>query len=326
MKQLFAMLRLDMHLIFRDKIIWYVLFFPAIIAIILILVTGRISDTTPTIAIYGDMPQTVRESFEKVANLDWQPNNDSLIQRVNAFDNVIGIRWEGDKVNVVYQGNEGIEYQKQMTSFMNDVLNKEIPEIQIINVNTSRDMIVQIIMAALLLSPALIGGTVSGFLIVAEKENKLFRGYQIAPIRLSSYIGARALLASIIGFMSMILLCAIFQVTDKLGVLILVMLCSLPLFGVITILFGSIAKDKISCIAMFKILVVVFLVLPLASGFVPDRLQNAFYVLPMYWQFQSVLGVLNNNLHLQFCLVTFLSSVLLLALVTFIFRNKIQKI
>lgn len=326
MKQLFAMLRLDMHLIFRDKIIWYVLFFPAIIAIILILVTGRISDTTPTIAIYGDMPQTVRESFEKVANLDWQPNNDSLIQRVNAFDNVIGIRWEGDKVNVVYQGNEGIEYQKQMTSFINDVLNKEIPEIQIINVNTSRDMIVQIIMAALLLSPALIGGTVSGFLIVAEKENKLFRGYQIAPIRLSSYIGARALLASIIGFMSMILLCAIFQVTDKLGVLILVMLCSLPLFGVITILFGSIAKDKISCIAMFKILVVVFLVLPLASGFVPDRLQSAFYVLPMYWQFQSVLGVLNNNLHLQFCLVTFLSSVLLLALVTFIFRNKIQKI
>lgn len=326
MKQLLAMLRLDIHLIFRDKIIWYVLFFPAIIAIILIFVTGRISDTTPTIAINGNIPQTARESFEKVANLDWQSNDESLIQRVNAFDNVVGVRWESDKVYVVYQGNEGADYQRQMTSFINDVLNKEIPEIQKVNVNKSRDIIVKIIMAALLLSPALIGGTVSGFLIVAEKENKLFRGYQIAPIHLSSYIGARALLASIIGFISMMLLCVILQVTDKLGALILVMLCSLPLFGVITILFGSIAKDKVSCIAMFKILVIVFLVLPLASAFVPGHLQSVFYVLPMYWQFQSVLGILNNNMHFQFCLITFLLSALLLALVTLGLKNKIQKI
>lgn len=258
MRQLLAMFRLDIHLIFRDKTIWYVLIFPAIIAIILILVTGRISDTTPTIAISGDIPQTAGESLEKVANLDRQPNDASLIQRVNAFDNVAGIRWEGDKVYVVYQGNEGAGYQNQMTSLINNALNKEIPEIRKINVNTSWDMIVQIIMAALLLSPALIGGTVSGFLIVAEKENQLFRGYQIAPIRLSRYIGARALLALIIGSISMILLCVIFQITDKLGVLFLIMLCSLPLFGVITILFGSIAKDKVSCIAMFKILVIVF--------------------------------------------------------------------
>lgn len=326
MKQILAMLRLDTRLIFRDKIIWYVLFFPAIIAVILILVSGRISDNTPTFAVSADMPQAIIHDLGEVAKLDFKPDSASLYQRVNAFDNVVGIFWENGKVQVVYQGNEGEDYYNQTTAFIEAALNKQIPEIKLINTNTETDFIVKIIMAALLLAPALIGGTVSGFLIVADKEHKLIRGYQIAPIRFTNYIGARSLLASIIALISMVMLCLIFGISSKIAVLMLILLCSLPLFGVITILFSSIAKDKVSCIAMFKILVVIFLVLPLASAFVPDQLHILFYPLPMYWQFQSVLSILNDNFHYQYGIVTAITSIVLLILVTLVFKNKIQKI
>lgn len=326
MKQILTMLRLDTHLIFRDKIIWYVLAFPAIIGVILILVSGRIGDDTPTLAISSDLPLTAISSLERVANLDIQSDRASLLQRVNAFDNVAGIIWEDGAAQVFFQGNESAEYQNQTAAFIKAALNAQLPDIQLINTNSSKDFIVQIIMAALFLAPALVGGTVSGFLIVGEKENKLIHGYQISPIRFSNYIGARSLLASMIGVISMIILCFIFGTADKMGMLALILLCSLPLFGVITILFGSIAKDKISCIAMFKILVVIFLVLPLASAFVPARLHGIFYPLPMFWQFQTVLHVLNGNLNLQYCGITFVSGMILLIFVTLVFHNKIQKI
>lgn len=326
MKQIFAMLRMDTHLIFRDKIIWYVLAFPAIIGVILILVSGRIGDNTPTFAISSDLPQTTISSLERIANLEIQTDRSSLIRRVNAFDNVPGITWEDGAAQVYFQGNEGTDYQKQTVAFIEAALNAQLPDIQLINTNSSKDYIVQIIMAALFLAPALVGGTVSGFLIVGEKENKLIRAYQIAPVKFSSYIGARSLLASIIGVISLIILCLLFGTASKMGALILILLCSLPLFGVITILFGSIAKDKISCIAMFKILVIIFLVLPLASAFVPVGLHVIFYPLPMYWQFQSVLHVLNGNLNLQYCGITLASGMILLILITLIFHNKIQKI
>lgn len=326
MKQIFTMLRLDTHLIFRDKIIWYVLVFPAIIGIILILVSGRIGDNTPTLAISPDLPQTILSSLEKIADLDIKVDRASLLQRVNAFDNVAGVTLENGVVHVLFQGNEGTEYQDQATALINAALNTQLPDIQLVNTNTAKDFIVQVIMAALFLAPALVGGTVSGFLIVGEKENKLIRGYQIAPIRFSCYIGARSLLASIIGIFSMAILCLIFGTINRFGTLAFILLCSLPLFGVITILFGSIAKDKISCIAMFKILVIIFLVLPLSSAFVPVRLHGIFYLLPMYWQFQSVLQVLNGSLNLYYCGITTLSGILLLIFITLIFHNKIQKI
>lgn len=326
MKQILAMLRLDTRLILRDKIIRYVLCFPAIIAVILLLVSGRISDNTPTFAVVADMPQDAIYSLEKVAKIDIEPDMTSLYQRVNAFDNVVGVFWENGKVQVVYQGNEGDSFNNQTTTFIEAALNKQIPAINLINTNTENDFIVKVIMAALLLAPALIGGTVSGFLIVADKEYKLIHGYQIAPIRFTSYIGAKSLLASIIGLISLIMLCLIFGISSKITLLVLILLCSFPLFGVITILFSSIAKDKVSCIAMFKILVVIFLVLPLSSAFVPERLHSLFYPAPMYWQFHSVLSILNNNFHYQYGVVTLVSSILLLILVTFAFKNKIQKI
>lgn len=326
MKHVFSILRLDTRLILRDKIIWYVLFFPAIIAVILLFVSGRMSDNTPTLAIGPDVPQTAMTALDRVAILDIQSDESSLLKRVNAFDNVAGILWEDGAARVIFQGNEGAEYQEQTAVFIESALNKRLPDVQLVNTNMSRSFIVQVIIAALLMAPAVVGGTVSGFLIADEKENKLIRGYQIAPLRFSTYIGSRSLLAAGIGLISMVSLCFICGAVNKMGSLLFILFCSLPLFGVITILFGSIAKDKISCIAMFKILVIIFLVLPLTSAFVPSQLQGIFFPLPMYWQFQSVFHVLNGALNMQYCGITFVSGMLLLALVSIICRNKIQKI
>lgn len=326
MKQVFSILQLDMRLILRDKIIWYVLFFPAIIAVILLFVSGLMSDATPTLAIGPDVPQTAVTALDRVAILEIHNDENSLLKRVNAFDNVAGILWEDGTARVIFQGNEGAEYQKQTAVFIEAALNRRLPDVQLVNTNVSRSFIVQVIIAALLLAPAVVGGTVSGFLIAGEKENNLIRGYQIAPLRFSIYIGSRSLLAAGIGLISMVLLCLICGAVNKIGSLLFILLCSLPLFGVITILFGSIAKDKISCIAMFKILVIIFLVLPLASAFVPPQLHGIFFPFPMYWQFQSVFHVLNGALNMQYCGITFASSMLLLALVSIIFHNKIQKI
>lgn len=326
MKQILAMLRLDIHLILRDKILWYVLLAPAMMAILLILVSGQINDYTPTFAIWGDIPQGRIQDLERIAKLEFQPDRDALLSRVEAFDNVAGILWENGKVHVVFQGNEGEDYQRQATAYIEAAFNKELPRVQLMNTNRAKDYIVQVVMASLLISPALIGGAVSGFLVVADKEHGLIRGYQAAPIPFSRYIGARSLLASIIGLISMMTLCLIFNITDKILTLSLILLCSLPIFGVITILFSAIAKDKISCIALFKILVVIFLILPFSSAFVPEGLHPLFYPLPIYWQFQSVLKIVNHSYSVQYAFATLGSSLLWLLLATFVFRSKIQRI
>ncbi len=312
MKQILAVLRMDARLIFSDRILWYVLVFPAVMGVILILVSGRLGDDIPTWAVSADLPQTAMDSLERAANLEIQTDHSSLIRRVNAFDRVAGVTWEAGAARVYFQGNEGEAYQNQTAALIEAVLNGGLPAVPSADASVSKDGIVPLMMAALLLAPSLVGGTVSGFLIVSEKENQLIRAYQIAPIRASSYIGARSLLAAVIGVISMVILCLLFGAAGKIGALLLILLCSLPLFGVVTILFGSTAKDKMAGIALFKILAMVFLVLPLASAFVPAGLRGVFYPLPMYWQFQAVLQVLNGGLNLRYCAITFATGLTLL--------------
>lgn len=326
MKQILAMLRLDVQLILRDKVIWYVLLFPAIMAMILILVSGKIGDETPTFVLDEQVPQTIVVNLEQVATIEQVQRRQELHERVKAFDHVAGIVWENEAIKVIYQGNEGDDYVKKTAGIIDGAINKQLPEMRVVNTSTSKDAIVLIVMAALLMAPTLIGGTVSGFLIVGDKEYQLMRGYQIAPIRFSHYIGARSILASVIGLISMTILCVIFMLSEQIGLLTAVLASSLPLFGVITLLFGSIAKEQVSSIAVFKILVLVFLVLPLASAFVPDKLHVIFYPVPMYWQFQSIRHILNHQYEWHYGMVTFLSSLVLLILVSAIFRNKMQKI
>lgn len=326
MKKILNLLSLDIQLIFRDKIMSYVLFFPAIMAAILLLVSSSIGNTTPTLAIEPALPPASIAVLEQVANLELQRDKNSLFERVKAFDRVAGITWHDDAAHIIFQGNEGSAYQNQITDFIANALNKNLPNLNLVNMHNSRHYIITIIIAALLLAPVLVGGAVSGFLIVSDKENNLIRGYQISPIRLSTYMIAKSILAIGVGACSMLILSAICGISAKINGLTLILLSSLPLFGVITILFSSMAKDKISCIALFKILVLIFLVLPLASAFVPNSCHPVFYPLPMYWQFQSLMHVLTDSPILSYCGLTFLLGFILLIFTAWIFRNKIQKL
>ncbi|AKL95762.1 ABC-2 type transporter [Clostridium aceticum] len=133
------------------------------------------------------------------------------------------------------------------------------------------------------------GGTVSGFNIVAEKDTKTIRSMSVSPLKMSGFVAARGvvaiLISIIIGLLSSLILAG---VTVNYYKILLMLLASSSMTVIIALLIGRIANNQISSIATIKVIMPVFIALPLVSLFIPKSWQLLLYPLPNYWAFMSL--------------------------------------
>jgi len=72
-------------------------------------------------------------------------------------------------------------------------------------------------------------------------------------------------------------------------------LASVFVYGLVAFLLGSVANNQISAIASMKLIIPVFLLLPVTSSFVPSHLRFLYYPFPMFWQYDSAMKALNGS-------------------------------
>jgi hypothetical protein len=77
--------------------------------------------------------------------------------------------------------------------------------------------------------------------------------------------------------------------------MIYIALASLFMYAMVAVLLGSFADNQIASLAIMKIIMPVFLIIPVVSSFVPESLHFWFYPLPMYWQYDSIVHALGGT-------------------------------
>ena len=125
------------------------------------------------------------------------------------------------------------------------------------------------------------------FLMLDEKEQKLFAAFQVLPVSIGKFFGLRLALVGALSFCYPLLLLAASGLVDysPLALLIIPLLCALRSIatGLVTL---CVAENKIEGLAVFKAL---FLVVAVAMvGFISsDSWVVALKVLPSYWIFAA---------------------------------------
>ncbi|RVU55442.1 ABC transporter permease [Anaerosphaera multitolerans] len=324
MKRIWNILQLDIKLISRDKIMGYIILAPVIMAFVITFVVSFVDDTTTTLYVTKNVPSDVLDSLQEVAYIEEVENLEILKNRINAFDNVAGIYTEEGEIHLMLQGNEGSKFEKEISIVVNDALKIDTPRFEFIDYSNSMGWIMNIITAALLITPPFIGGVIGGFNMVTEKETKMNLGYRITPLSYLNNIISRTILAMLIGFIVLVLITIVIGQFSKLPLILLSTLFAMPMFTVMPIVIGVFARDKMEAITLFKVLMIVFLIFPITSEFVPKNFKFLYWPFPMFWQYQTILNTLDNNFSFFSGFMSFFTGVIMLGIILVIFRKKFK--
>ena len=198
-----------------------------------------------------------------------------------------------------------------------------------VSIGEADSLLRQVLVAALILMAALIGGTAAGFNIVDEKDSKAMLAAAVTPLRLSHYIAARGLFAVIAGGIITLGTGLILAgLSINYGQLLLLIAFSGFITTAIGLITGGAANNQITAIAALKVIMPVYMTIPIVTIFVAEKYQFIFYILPNYWQFQAIReiffpGSTGYGFWLPVWLTLFLGAVLLVVMVR-ILRHRFQ--
>ena len=288
MKKILHLLALDFKLLLRDKISLYIIIVPAILSFIMLAVMANSGQSPLSLAVTNDVsPQIVRR-LETIARLEFFTDNEKLQARVSGPDSVAGIYMDKGNPVILFEGNEAEDFRENLMFLIERSLSTEMPVFESKIIESSSNFILTILTTSLLMLAMILAGSVSGFAMVNEREGDMIRAISISPIHLREYLGSRTAAAVIIALVSVIICSVIMGKYNVLIPLIGITLASSGLIGLVFILLGTFAKNQISAVAALKILMPLFLFVPLSSSFVSDSLQFLYYPLPMYWHYRSI--------------------------------------
>lgn len=297
MNRFVSIIKKDYSLSLRDNIALYIIVAPLLLAFAVRLFIPTVSEVTLNFIIEDSVSSEYINQFDSYGTVELLENKERVIDRVNRTDAVAGIFVAEDRHKIIFEGNEPQEVIDSYVSVFEKVLNNndEYP-LSSQTLSENEPILYGIISIVIIMTALFLGGTVSGFNIVAEKDSGAIKSLAVAPLRMNTYIiskGAVAIITCLItGVISTMILSATSVNYLK---LVLTLISSGPMAIIIALLIGRMASNQINSIAAIKVIMPVYLTLPLVSLFIPQMFQIFLYPLPNYWAFISLQHIFLSN-------------------------------
>ena len=291
MNRIKNLMGMDMLNARRDNLLLYMLIAPLFLALVLrFFLPGEI-DFTPTLALDGSRVEgQLITQFQEMATVEIYDSREEVLARVERPDHVGGVTMEDGELVLILAGDE----PQELTAMLGAVLEAAQQDLSFLEL-TSRDLrdgenvIFNWAVLLLIMTVIFLGGTLGGFNIVSERSNRNLDALRVTPLGFAGMITARTLLGFIqvliLGILSTLIIRGTgFDFFPLMGVLA----SALPLLALISLIIGGLAQNQVSAIGVIKLLMPIWLALPLISLFLGEGWQILFYPLPNYWLFKSL--------------------------------------
>lgn len=180
-----------------------------------------------------------------------------------------------------------------------------------------------VIVSILLLELPMIIGFIISFMMLDEKDERVFTALRVMPVSLFQFLVYRLFFAVFFSFFFVFLMLYfnnLFEIS-----MINILLNSL-LFALITpivvLLEVTFATNKVTGFTLFKGLNFI-LMIPVAGFFIHSDWKFLLGIIPSYWPMQSIYSVLNNSFSFSVTLISFLYTILFVILLSLIFKRKV---
>ncbi len=301
MRAVLSIIKTDLILIGRNKIALYMAIAPALLAFVYLAVLGGVSGGTITFVLPAEAPTALQTQLQRLANVETVADQTAVVHRVERVDSVAGVAWQSGQPTLIVEGNEPRGFALLAGNLLQRAVAGDLPAHKTLAVTSSGGRTAELAVSSLLLLAVFIGGAVSGFNIVAERESKALQALGVAPLTFGKYVIARTLLALVLALINTAVTALVIGKADLLPQLLVAAASSVSLAGLMAVIFGYTARNQITAIASLKLLMPVALAVPLSSIFVSVKLQWLYYWMPNYWQLRAFRGAWAGEYDLVAC-------------------------
>ena len=306
---------------FRDKMNVYIYIAPIIIAIAVRMFLPDISGQSLKVAMLEDSDSKTQISeYYDIIEVE---NEEELINRVKEYDDVVGIKENNGDFEVVLEGNEEESTKQYATIVITDIKNDENIPIDNKNIGKEESKLKEIISAGVIMLIVGVAGMSMGFSIVEDKESKMIEAFGVSPINIFGYVSSKLLTTAILSvLLAFIAQFVMVGFSFDLGQFLLVLFSAYLMSILIGFLMGTFADTQNSAIALVKIIIFFFVMLPMISLIVPASVEWLFYIIPGYWIFQLLMGSLIGIEMSMLLVFTIAVAIHLIAIIALIPRMK----
>ncbi len=300
MKKMISLLRCDFANSRRDSILLYVILSPVLLAVGISLFVPSTGGGGVTFAVGPNVPTERVRTLEEYVTVETFDTIESVRKRVAGRADVPGFYKEGDRYVLVFEGTESGKMRSLAASAVEAALaGSAVPELDFSHrqVGEGKPDVREVLTLVMVMLASLIGGMTIGFNIVEERSNRITNALAVTPIKLRTYLGAKAVFAGSLGlFVSVCLVVIILGFRLPWGRLLLAVVLSTMMAALFGYAMGRLAENQISALGLMKILMPAYLTIPLVSIFVPTQIHWVFVLFPQYWLFSAFQALLAPGL------------------------------
>lgn len=289
MKRIFSLMRQDLATSLRDNIVVYMILAPILLALAFKTFIPTVESSRLTFAVDRSAGQTVIEKVRRYGAVEVLDRSE-IAGRVGRMDAIAGIQNQNGHLSLLLEGNEP-EALIETYSIIFDDINRDQPlaDYAMRVSGAGRSVLYDFISMMLIMATAFLAGVVAGFNVVDEKDTRTIYALSVSPIRLSEYLASRGLFSTILAVLTGIAASYIMVGSAaSLASLVLILIASAALTTLVVLFTGFFAHNQITAVAILKVVMPVYLMLPMLTIFVPERLHFLFYPFPNYWQFEAL--------------------------------------
>lgn len=314
----------------RDNIILYTLLAPIIISIIMTLVVPTVETATVSFAVESSLDNAAASQIGNYGEVETFANRKQIINRVEAYDDAIGVVETGNGLEIILEGNEAGEVAEIAYSILNHIT-REGPETDFSYsyLEQTPSLIKEYTAIMVILMIIMVSGVMAGFNIIDEKESGAIRALAVTPLRLYQYMISRAVIVLLLSLILSLICTAILLGTSFSYIkLIIGTIFSSSLGVLLGTAIGAAADNQIKGIALFKAIAFPFTLIPVASIFIPEKFHPLLYPFPNYWAYRVYKNIfIGYKGYDDFWLVGILTlfiTLLIIVIVTYSFKKKIK--
>ncbi|MGV8145216.1 MAG: ABC transporter permease [Alkaliphilus sp.] len=330
MGKIINMIKKDFTVASRDRMMSIIFFYSIIFAFVIRMFVPTVEGAQVKFAIHegvGDEIIMQIEEFGEVIVLD---NVEDTYERVQRVDSVAGLVMDGGKLQLVFEGNEPEGFIETNKIIINEITSPAIPiSIDYKATEEKGSILMDLLTVVLVAIATYMGGLVSGFTIVDDKETKTIRAIVVSPLNVYQYIISKYASALFVGLFGTLGATVILMGGSVNYVeVMLIMFFSSTMVVATGVFIGTYAENQMGSLVLQKVTGWMYMIVPILSFFVGERWQVVLYPLPTYWQTMMIRNVyMAGEQKFDFWFsgaMTFVSGAILLMLILRSFRRKVR--
>jgi len=302
MNKILSIIRRDLKIASGDGMAIYMGIAPILIAIIILIISPGISDSTVRLAVHGDIDDTYIEQMEDYAKIEIYDTVQKVEKRVLARDEVIGVVSSSDGYELLAQGNES-EYSVKMAKALTSLYNLGAFEdedfqsrMSFYSFNEKVAPLKLALSIGLILMITVISSMIIALGLVDEKSDKTIRAANVTPMKQTSYVLAKSAVGIIDLLLTSVIVLLILGIYDINWIQMIIMIISCSFISIIlAYVMGLTSTDFIEAAGTVKIVMLPLLGSVLVYELAAESWHWTVMWSPFFWAYKGITEIINHT-------------------------------